>query len=75
LFLVFITGLLVLFSYIVAIRPNASFTQRKLSTKTILITIVPYPLIKKEINRPIKREKKLETNLQQIFNARNTPIY
>ena len=75
LFLVFITGLLVLFSYIVAIRPNTSFTQRKLSTKIILIIIILYPLLNKEINSPIKREKRLETNLQQIFNARNTPIY
>ena len=75
LFLVFITGLLVLFSYIVAIRPNTSFTQRKLSTKIILIIIIFYPLLNKEINSPIKREKRLETNLQQIFNARNTPIY
>ena len=76
LFLVFVTGLLVLFRYIVAIRPNSSFVQRKISTKVLLLLITTYSLINNStLSRPIKREKRFEINLQQLFNLNNTPIY
>ena len=74
-FLVIITGLLVLFSYIIAIRPNTSYNQKKRFFKIIMaITFLSFPFINTPL-KPIKREKRFEQDVQQLFNNRNTPIY
>ena len=74
LFIVYITGLLVLFRYIISIRPNSYYTKKRYNKTNIrliallsVIALTPYS--SKIIINPIKGEKRFEQDVTQIFNS------
>lgn len=80
LFLLYITGLLVLFRYIIAMSPNTYYTQKKEIKTTALIcllTTVTLTLFGRPtfLLNPMKGEKTFERDVTQLYRAVNMPTY